>query len=247
MSDIFDQSENVTETKPEYATWGEVYAEFYECVYDKAARSFERFDATVHKPTDKFIRAEITIIPLDDMNARFNTEAKFSVTGYANREWAAVTLPSIKALGISLRDLSGKWVKVIRKPNGKFYEKKTAGVGTGEKKELTDFLFSKVFESQDACRNDYLTRSGEPVTQESAEAFPVSEPVAQPAQPSMVGDAILLKFASAIVTSAVKNVGKDFGKVSELVKSQVDNNPMFAGKLTSDSAEVLEMIMRACA
>jgi hypothetical protein len=246
MSDIFDQSENAVETKPEYATWGQVYAEFYEAIYDKSSRAFERFDANVHKVSDKFIRAEITIIPLDEMNARFNTEAKFSVTGYANREWAAVTLPSIKALGISLRDLSNKWVKVTRKSNGKFYEKKTNGVASGEKKELTDFLFSKVFESQDACLQDYLIRSGEPVTQQSADAFPVDSP-AQDAQPSMVADAILLKFASAIVTSAVTRVGKDMLKVSDLVKSQIDNNQMFAGKITSDSAEVIQMIIQACA
>jgi len=243
MSDIYDEAANAVETRPEYSTWGECNMDMFEAVWPKGAKAPERFDASVHQPSDRFIRCEIMIIALDEMEARFPTEWKGNATGWNNRDWTAATLPSIKALSVPLKELIHKYVKVTRRPNGKMYEKKVAGVGTGEKKELTDFLFVKIFQNKGDCLADFLARGGEPMTQASADAFP-----ATPAQtPAMVADAVLLKFASAIVASAAKNTNKDVLATTELVKTQIDKNPMFAGKITSDSPEILEMILAACA
>lgn len=246
MSSIFEEAENAVETKPEYSTWGECILDMYEAVWNKDARQWERFDASIHQPSERVVRAEIAIIPLDEMNARFNTEAKFSVTGYSNREWAAVTLPSIKATNTNLRDLNGKFVKITRKPNGKFYDKKVNGQPTGEKKELTDFLFMKVFASGDECRLDYLSRGGEP-TAASEDVFPSAQPTPVPAVPNVTPDAILLKFAQAIIAGAVKNAGKDIGTVTTMAEKQINTNPMFAGRYSVNSPEILEMIITACA
>jgi len=247
MSDIFDQADNAVETKPEFSTWGQVAASFYEAIWAKGQPAPERFDASVHSPADKFIRAEIMIIPLDEMNAKFPAEFKGNVTGWNNRDWAAVILPSIKALNLSVRDIADKWVKVTKKPNGKFYEKKKDGVKTGEKAELTDFLFVKLFASQDECLADFLaTKAGEPVTQASADAFPVDVPVqAVTAAPAQPGDAILEKFLKAIIDGAAKN-SKDLATVTEAVRVQLAGNPMLGKKFNVDMPEVLTLIMAAC-
>ena len=121
---------------------------------------------------------------------------------------------------------------------------------TGEKGELTDFLFAKVFASQDACLADYLaTKAGDPATEDSAADFPVSEPAAQPIpapQPTGPNDDILRKFANAIVTSAAKNANKDMAQTLAIAGPQLAANPMLKGKFGPDSAEVLEMIAEAC-
>jgi hypothetical protein len=240
--DIFDQADNAEETKPEYSTWGQVGMELYEAVWQKGQSAPERFDASIHDAASRFIRGEIVIIPIDEMNARFSAEWKGNVTGWNNKEWVSIVLPSVKALGISARDLNNKWVKVTRKPGGRFYTKKD----TGEKKELNDFLFSKIFASQDECIADYLEeKAGSPASPLSDADFP-AVPDAQPAPPTTgPGNDILLKFARALVTSAAKDT-KDLTAVTEKVKTQLDANPMMAGKYTVDSPEILTMIIEAC-
>jgi len=243
--DIYDTADNAVETKPEYAYWGQVAMELFEAVWPKGAQACERFDPTIHNANDRFIRGEIVIICIDEMQARFNAEWKGNVTGWNNRDWAAIILPSIKALGISARELPGKFVKVVKKPNGKFYEKKKDGVKTGEKAELTDFLFVKLFASMDACTADYLeTKAGDPVSPTSDAAFPVADaPLNNVPVQTQAPDALLLKFAQAIVTSAAKNAPGDVAKITELVRAQVDVNPLLKGKFTTDSIEIQEMIL----
>lgn len=248
MSDIYDQADNAVETKSEYSTWGQAFVEMYEAVWPKGSSSPERFDAQIHSPNDLFIRAEIAIVPLDEMNAKFNAEFKGNVTGWNNRDWASVVLPSIKALGVSARDIPGKYVKITKKPNGRFYEKKKDGVKTGERAELTDFLFVKIFESQEACLADYLEyKAGTPVSGLSDADFPAM-PAAEPTKvvtPATPNNDILLKFAKALVVAAAKDT-KDLTAVTEKVRAQLDANSMMKGKYTVDSPEVLTMIMEAC-
>lgn len=238
MSDIYEQAETATETKPTYATWGECNLSMYEAVWQKGASAPEAFDANIHKASDKFIRAEISIIPLAEMEARFATEWKGNVTGWNNKEWATVILPSLRDAGINLRELNGKFVKVVRKPNGKFYEKKVAGVGTGEKKELSDFLFVQMFANEDACRADFLAGKGD--------TAPATESVHQAAAAGVNND-LILKFTDAIVKKAAKDSGKDFALTVELVGQAIAKNAMLSGKITADSEAVLDMIAQACA
>lgn len=246
MSDLLDQVDNAVETKPEYSTWGVCWAEFFEAVWPKGSSAPERFDPSIHNPADKFIRGEIIVTPITEMNARFSAEWKGNVTGWNNRDWAAVILPSIKALGISARQVSGTFVKITKRPNGKFYEKKKDGVKTGEKAELTDFLFVKIFESEAACIQDYLeTKAGSP-TDASADIFPdAATAPAQAAASVAAPDALLLKFAAALVKQAATQAPGDLAKITELVSLQISKNPMLAGKYTMESPEIAEMILAA--
>lgn len=243
---IFDEAENATETKPSFNTWGQCNLTVFECVWPKGSMPIA-YDAQIHRRADRKLRIEIVIIPLDEMNARFNTEFK---TVADSHDWAAVTLPSIKALAVPVEKLADAWVKITRKPNGKFYAKKdkTTGQPTGEKAELTDFLFLKVFQSQDECLSDYLAASaGDPVTEASAEAFPVdAQPAAQTvSQPAGAPAALVMQFAQALVTGAVTKLGKDPAAVMENVRVQIESSPFFGGKKLAELPEVMELIMKA--
>jgi hypothetical protein len=246
--DLFDQVENAVETKPEYATWGQCFMEVFEAVWPKGG-SVVRFDGNIHKPSDKFTRIEITIVPLDEMNARYPTELKTNASGWNNRDWTTATLPSIKALNVSVRSLPGSFVKVVKKPNGKFYDKKKDGEKTGEKGELTDFLFVKVFESQDACLADYLEeKAGSPGSPLSDADFP-AVPDAQPdpvVTPTTIPNETLLKFIRSFAVNAAREKGKDLVAVSEKVQAQIDANPAMKGKFTADMPEVMAFIAEAC-
>jgi len=248
--DLFDQADNAVETKPTYETWGQAFVEMFEAVWPKGSSAAERFDENIYSEKDKFIRIEIVIVPLDEMNAKFNTEFKGNVTGWNNKDWAAVVLPSIKALGISARDIHSKFVKIAKKPNGKFYDKKKDGVKTGERGELTDFLFVKVFASQDECLDDYVaTKAGDPVSTLSDAAFPALDPAPAPvAAPitSGVKTETLMALAKSIITRAVEIKGKDLAAVTDHVATQISTNNFFKGRFTHESPEIEAMIIEAC-
>jgi hypothetical protein len=242
--DIFDEAENAVESKPSFATWGQVAFDAYECVWPKGSMPI-RFDAQIHKRSDRRLRIEIVVIALDEMNARFPT-AEFKTLADSH-DWAAVTLPSLKALNQPLASLNNAWAKVEKKGNGKKYAKKdkTTGQPTGEFGENQDFLFLKIFQSQDECLNDYLgDQAGEPVTQASAEAFPVDD-APKAAVVNAPSSEIITKFAHAIVDGAIKEHGKDITAVMEKVRIQVERNAMFGIAHLEDSAEIMTMIIEA--
>ena len=246
MNDILEEAENAVETKPTWNTWGQVNLTAFECVWPKGSMPIA-FDANVHRKQDRKLRIEIVVIPLDEMQARFNTEFK---TVADSHDWAAVTLPSIKALGVKIASLDNAWVKITRKPNGKFYAKKdkTTGLATGEKAEMTDFLFLKVFKGQDECLSDYLGESaGDPVDASSADAFPVADAAPAVSSPVAPPASLVTQFAQALVNGAVAKLGKDPAAVTENVRIQIEAAPFFGGKKLAELPEVMAMIMTAVA
>ena len=244
--DLLNESENAVERVPEYATWGQCILNVWECVWPKGSMPIP-FDASIHRQADRRVRIEMLIIPIDEMSAKFNTEAKFTSE---SRDWAGVTLKSVKDLGVTVASLKDAYVKVVRKPNGKKYAKKdpTTKLPTGEMGDLTDFLFLKVFQSQDTCVADYLAeQAGEPATAASADAFPVDPAPTPTSVPVQSGPPLemLVNFARNFVKAAVKAHPGDLAAIMSEVKQQMEvkNSAFFAGKLSADSAEVQAMIM----
>jgi hypothetical protein len=240
--------EDAKERTPEYRTWGQVASlNVWEAVWSVGA--WLLFDSNIHQLKDKRVRIELLIIPIDEMNARYNVDQKFTQD---NRDWAGVTLPSIKALtvplGIKVVDVLNRFVLVKKVPNGKTYDKKGLdGQPTGEKGKLTDLIFEKIFVSQDECIADYIgDASGEPTTQASADAFPVDTPTTQVKTSAQNGPSIdvLINFARNFVKAAVKAHPGDLAAITAEVKHQMEvkNSAFFAGKLAADSPEVVAMI-----
>jgi hypothetical protein len=241
---LLNEAENAVERVPEYATWGQVALNVWEAVWANGA--WQPFDASIHRVQDRRVRIELTVIAIDEMQARYNAELKTTQDGH---DWAGVTLPSIKALGVPVASLKNAFVKIVKKPNGKTYKKKVNGVETGELGKLTDFLFEKVFTGMDACVADYLSeKAGEPATAASAADFPVDAPQAVPS-PAPVASGpsmdMLINFARNFVKAAVKAHPGDLAAITADVTQQLEvkNSSFFAGKLSASSPEITAMIM----
>jgi hypothetical protein len=232
--DLLDELDNPTPNVKEYHFWGQPALEVFEGCWMKGAKEPIRYDPQLHSWKKNFV--QIVIFPLPETNSQYNTTITLAM---GDPEYIEVTMPSIKALGISPRDLPKYFVHGVQRPTGKFRKK--------DGKEIRDNLFLELFNSQDECAAAYLAfKAGTPSSPLSDADFPALDPAPAPvAAPTAPGNDILLKFARALVTAAAKDT-KDLTAVTEKVRLQLDANPMMRGKFTADSPEVLTMIIEAC-
>ena len=245
--------ENPVERTPEYRTWGQVASlNVWDAVWSSGA--WLQFIPGVHAPKDKRVRIELLIIPIDEMNARYNVDQKFTQD---SRDWASVTFPSIKALtvplGIKVQDIVGRFVLVNKKPNGKTYDKKDATTGqpTGQKGTLSDLLFERIFASMDECTADYNggVIGGEDFAPIAGDVPDTVAPAPAAATANPVPMKMYTDLALSFVKKAVSTYPGDFAKISEEVTHQIDvkNSKLFAGKLTASDEIVMNMIVEEMA
>lgn len=234
--DLLDELDNPTPEVKEYHFWGQPALEVFEGCWMKGAKEPIRYDPQLHSWKKTYV--QIVIFPLPETNSQFNTTITLATS---SDDYIKATMPSIKALGISPRDLGKYFVHGVRKPSGRTYKK------GDEVKEIQDNLFLELFSSQDEATAAYLAfKAGTPSSPLSDADFPALDPAPAPvAAPTAPGNDILLKFAKALVTAAAKD-NKDLTAVTEKVRLQLDANPMMKGKFTADSPEVLTMIIEAC-
>jgi len=252
VNDGFEEIAASETQKTVFRKFGQCFIETYPAVWFKGSQP-ERFDEQIHKLADRKMMIEIRVVPIDEMNFQSHSDFPDFRSIATSKEWNEVTRASIlghyavdptdiKATAQILRSLNGGFVETVQVPNGKFYTKKT----TGEKKELSDFLFVSIFESQDACVSACLSeKAGEPVSALSDADFPAIPAQAAPSPVAAPNNDILLKFAQAIVTAAAKD-DKDPVSVTAKVDAQLSVSPLMKGKYSAESPEVLEMIMTAC-
>ena len=155
-------------------------------------------------------------------------------------EWAKITLPSIKALGIdNVREINGRWARVARVPNGKKYPAKDAqGNPTGEMKDETTFKFVAFFADEDACRSAYVAAGGASNNGSNGHNVPVE-----------IGteDAEKLtayQFLKVIVQNAAK--GKDLGEAQAATEQAITQYPTVAKFFTVASPETQTLIVQLC-
>lgn len=114
------------------------------------------FDDSRHTIKDKHTIIKFDVIPLAEHNfSRPLSRDYIAEFG----EWPKITLPSIKALGISVRQLNDAWVKIAVVPDGRTYEK------NGETKQSSTFKLLAVYPDENACRAAY---NGVTVTPQAA-------------------------------------------------------------------------------
>jgi hypothetical protein len=232
---LLDELDNPTPESKEYHFWGQPALEVFEGCWMKGAKEPIRYDPQLHSWKKTYV--QIVVYPLPETGSQYNTTITLT-TG--SDDYIKATMPSIKALGISPRDLPKYFVHGVRKPSGRTYKK------GDEVKEIQDSLFLEIFQSQDECAAAYLQwKAGSPASPLSDNDFPALDPTPTTTTTTGPGNDILLKFARALVTSAAKD-NKDLAAVTEKVRTQLDANPMMAGKYTADSPEILEMIIEAC-
>lgn len=175
------------------------------------------FDPQVHQPGQKRTAVNISIAPLPGSGANFPIERNLIAE---SKEWAGVILPSIKALGLTPKELNGKYVHVEIVPTGESYTDKAGVV-----KSKTTPKYLEVYGDETSCLAASNAFFGN-YTEQQEEAFPVGNGNAE--------RDVALKFLPALINQA----GKDPQRVAELLA----NNSLVAKYFNINSPEVVQLI-----
>lgn len=137
---LLNEAMNVQFSRDTKSVFGKVDVSVWPCALVKGLGKVP-FDPEQHKPEDRQIAIDIYIEPL--RTSRYQ-DLIFRKMIADSKEWAKIVMPSIKALGMSLSDLRGKWVRAEYVPTGRKYESQA-----GEEKEATTFKFVKIFSDEE--------------------------------------------------------------------------------------------------
>ena len=214
--------------------WGSLMTDAQFVVLEKGIGRLP-FDPNSHPASRKVTAIDFSLLPITEMNMNLpidrNCIAEFG-------EWLKIILPSLKELGVELRDLNDKFVKVKLVPTGRKYTN-----SSGETKDATTMKFLKVFADENECIADYLSGEPEPVD-------PQVEPAVQPAaQPKQVAQPVTdteketaFTFLKVLVDNAV-NGQTDLKVIQSTLKASLDSTPFVAKHFTVDSPETMTLIM----
>lgn len=153
------------------------------------------------------------------------------------KDWTAITLPSLRKLGITLRELKGAFVQVQRTNTGETYVGKD---GTTRDRQGLEFM--AVFPDRDAMKaaaDLFYTPRGQradassQVADDSAQVAPAAAAPAQPA-PLPVADAAMREYAKQILPALWSAAKQDKAAFLAMISS----NPMISAHFNAGSEEV---------
>lgn len=220
--------------------WGQVQIDSYFCVLRKGVGKIP-FDPQQHNIDQRRTAIEIVIIPLAEQNISYDVNRSMIAE---SREWAGIVLPSIKALGLSARELNGKWARIRTKETGSTYVN-----SNGETRERTTFEFMAVYNSEDECRTAYQAFAAGAGTQPATNSAPAAQPTNGNGNGNSNGNKereTALKFLRVIVENAVRGQ-TDLNVINNTVAANISNMPMVAKYFTADSPETMNLIAEAMA
>lgn len=218
INDPWESAENPVFRASEY--YGQVSIDMWYCVLAKGVGKVP-FDPQAHKIEERRTAIDMVLAPLPEQNISF--EIMRSVIA-ESKEWASVVLPSIKSLGVSVRELNNRYVKLHFKPTGRRYTNQN-----GEEKENTTFEFLAVYADEISCRAAY--NGGEP--QPSAAA--TIDPGDKEKQTAFA-------FLKVIVEKAAKGKS-DIAAIRAEIAKTIVAYPMVTKIFTVDSPETAQLIM----
>lgn len=175
--DPYAVAQQRAEQPPEF--YGELSVECWFCALVKGQGKVP-YDANIHDRRSTAI--DIAVVPLAEHNMTNTFERQ--TLDWA-RDWARITWPSLKVLGVtSLRDIkSGKWCKFTWTGTGEKYRVKDEDGNEGEERERTGFKFLALYDSEDECRAAYYADTGKtPPDNEGVSDIPGFESKPQPTQ-----------------------------------------------------------------
>jgi hypothetical protein len=214
--DPFEAAEIAVEPVYTKHFFGQVWFDLYFCALIKGQGKVP-FDPTMHKPEQKRTSITLTVTPLSGSSATFPLERNLIAE---SREWAGIILPSIKALGKTVKELHAAFVQVEIVPTGETYKDKQ-----GVEKQKTTPKFVAVYPDEFSCQaaSDAL--------------FGSNNHTEQPTAPNGNGNAereVALKFLPALATQA----NKDPLKLAELIAA----NSLVGKYFTINSPEVIAIL-----
>jgi len=219
-SQIWNEVDEATLPPSQY--FGRVDIDMYYCVLVKGQGAVV-FDANQHHERDKRRNMTISLTPLSSSKYQFVTERKVLAE---SKEWVKIILPSIKALGITTRELNGQWVRYEMVPDGRTYTDKNSG----EEKHSTTFKFLSAYASEEEAEKaaaELYTR-GDDGVEDKPEITSASN-----------GNDAEKKVAASFLPSIVNMCNGDRGKISTMLA----NNQLLAKYFTVDSPEIQTLLM----
>ena len=222
--------------QPEY--WGQINIDVYYAVLEKGVGKTP-FNAQIHSADKRVTAIDFKLAPLAEMNAQYTIDRGMIAE---SREYAAIVLPSIKALGITAREFNGKWVKMEFVETGRTYTDKH-----GETKNSTTIKFMALFADENACRADYLAaHTAGTSLPADVTAAPWADPA--PAAPAPVDDKArktAQTFLKVYVDKAVKENQGNIDGVMNALAGYLSNAPIVNKYFTVDSVETMTLIAEA--
>lgn len=227
--DPFDAADDPEVGTPEF--WGQAQVDAYYCILEKG-RGKVPFDAAQHGLDQRRTAIKFGILPLPEQNVTRDVYRDYVAEFGA---WPKITLPSLKAAGLSTRTLNGAWVRVALVPEGRTYTSKT-----GETKESLTFLVMEVYPDEGACRAAYLAHKAAKPADDVPFDAPTTTPAATPTNGSDGNGADKAReTAQKFMEAIVKQEAGDPARVAEKLAKMPLVNRYFA----IDSPEVIS----ACA
>jgi hypothetical protein len=230
-NDPLDSAENPQVRSAEF--WGSVMINTWYCVLTKGVGKVS-FDPQQHSVDKRCTAIDISILPITDQNITYAVERGMIAE---SREWAGIVLPSIKALGLTVRELNNKWIHAVLEPTGRTYINKS-----GETKANSTFKFVKLFASEAEAKADYL-QIGQTTAVNNVAPWQDDRPItATPSQVQPDGKTADVKekeTAKKFLTVLVKKSGGDPAKLGPMITQY----PPVAKFFTVDSPEVTAEIL----
>jgi hypothetical protein len=234
VNDPFALAEDPQEIKYVNEYYGEGGLDVWFCVLEKGVGKVP-FDQNQH-PIDRRLTAiTMGIIPVPASGLQFNIDRDYIAEF---RDWNAITLPSLKALGVSLRELDGKYARVKMTETGETYTN-----SRGETKEKTVFEFLEIYESLEACEAAYEARGGNSGGNQTAQK--VANAPSTPSDGSKERDAAE-KFLKVAVQNACRGKS-DLEEARQAVAEQIAKMPMINKYFTVDSPETMNFMAEVMA
>jgi hypothetical protein len=235
--DVWEAAAN-PEVKSTFDYFGLVKVDTYFCVLVKGQGKIP-YDPGQHTEDQRRTSIEIVVIPLAEQNIQFDVSRSMIAE---SREWAGIVLPSIKNLGISPKELNGRYAHLRTKETGETYVSQR-GKHAGETRAKTTFEFVAVYGSEAECRAAYQAyTSGAGSTPAASTPPPIngngSNPVADAAKDTA------LKFLKVIVDNACRGQ-KDMNVIRTTITANLANMPMVNSHFTVDSPETMELVLQA--
>jgi len=220
--DPLDALDNPELRSPEY--FGQIQLHTWFCVLKKGIGKVD-FDPAKHGIDARRTAVKIGLIPLAEHNTNQDI---FRDQIAESREWASLVLPSIKNLGITARELDGKWVKLTFQPTGRTYTKTDPMTGETVTRDATTFKFLALYADEAACRAAYEAERGN-----GGSVAPVA--AAAPQSPTNHEKETAGKFLKPLVQRA-NGDEQELGKL-------IAGMPLLSKHFTVQSPEVQELLM----
>ncbi len=225
-NDPLDTLDNPEIRTPEF--YGQLHMETWFCVLEKGIGKRD-FDPSRDAIENRRTAVKLMLVPLPEHNSKWDVIREPIVE---SREWAGLILPSIKALGITARELDGKWVKIGFQNVGRQYTK-VDDTGATVTKDATTFKFLALYPDEAACRAAYEAERG---TNGNGHTAPAA------AAPTNGHNASAVDAEKATALKFVKALVGQCGGDPEALGPKMASMPMIAKHFTPESPEVVNLI-----